>query len=225
MSTLRRVKPTYPAQVQPEPFPSRYPAFNVLDKWATPDWDDQTREVVRARLDDVPPIRFFSPAEAATLAAVVDRIMPQPDRPETERVPIVPWIDKKLFDDQRDGYREDSLPPQRQAWKLALAAIDESARIFFRTRFADLAEGDRDMILKRMHQGDAPGPAWKEVPPKQFFSKMLMYSVLHIYYAHPAAWNEIGYHGPSSPRGYSRIWDGGVDPWDARVEGEADAAQ
>jgi Gluconate 2-dehydrogenase subunit 3 len=224
MSTARRLKPIHQTHAEPEPFVSRYPHFNVLDKWATPDWDDQTRDVIRARLEDVPPIRFFTATEAATLTAVVDRMLPQPDRDPSARVPIVPWIDKKLFDDQRDGFREETLPPQRQAWKLALAAIDESARSFYRVRFADIDEASQDMILKRVQQGDPPGETWKQVPPKPFFSKMLMYSVLHIYYAHPAAWNEIGYHGPSSPRGYSRIWDGGLDPWDAVAEGNGDAA-
>jgi hypothetical protein len=224
MSTARRVQPIEEPQDDPDRFVSPYPRFNVLDKWATPDWDDQTREVIRARLEDVPPVRFFTAAEAATLTAIVDRILPQPERQPSQRVPIVPWIDKKLFEDQRDGFRDERLPPQRQAWKLALAAIDESARSFYRVRFADLDEASQDMILKRVHQGDPPGTIWEQVPPKPFFSKMLMYSVLHIYYAHPAAWNEIGYHGPSSPRGYSRIWDGGLDPWDAAIEGQGDAA-
>jgi hypothetical protein len=35
------------------------------------------------------------------------------------------------------------------------------------------------------------------------------------YYAHPSAWNEVRYNGPSSPRGHRRIWEGGVDPWEA----------
>lgn len=223
MSTARRLKPLDQPQPEPDSFRSPYPHFNVMDKWNTPDWDDQTRAVIRARLEDVPSIRFFSATEVATLTAVVDRILPQHDRDRSARVPIVPWIDKKLFDDERDGWREETLPPQREAWKLALAALDESAKSFYRVRFADIDEASQDMILKRVQQGDPPGETWKHVPPKPFFSKMLIYNVLHIYYAHPAAWNEIGYHGPSSPRGYSRIWDGGLDPWDAVTEGNGDA--
>ena len=224
MSTARRrLMPVHKAEEQADAFVSRYPHFNVLGKWNTPDWDDQTRAVIRARLEQVPPIRFLTANEVTTLTTIVDRILPQPDRAEAERVPIVPWIDKRLFDDERDGYRQDNLPPQREAWRLALAAIDETARSFFHTRFADLDEASQDMILKRVQQGDPPGSTWRQVPPEVFFKKVLMYSILHIYYAHPAAWNEIGYHGPSSPRGYSRIWDGGVDPWDAAVEEDGDA--
>jgi hypothetical protein len=54
-------------------FQTRYPNYNVLDKWSSPDWDDQTREVVRQRLEEVPPIRFFTSEEAHTLAAVAER--------------------------------------------------------------------------------------------------------------------------------------------------------
>jgi hypothetical protein len=43
-------------------------------------------------------------------------------------------------------------------------------------------------------------------------------TIIKIYYAHPLAWNEIGYGGPASPRGHVRKWAGGVDPWEAREE-------
>jgi hypothetical protein len=200
-------------------FPTRYPHFNVLDKWATPDWDDQTREAIRQRLENVPSIRFLTPAEVTTLEAIVERILPQPDRSAGAKIPIVPWIDKKLFDDARDGYRQDVLPPQRQSWRSAIAGVDETAQVFFGAPFHELDAPSQDMILKRVAQGDPPGEIWRRLPSHVFFSKVLAIEVVKIYYAHPAAWNEIGYHGPSSPRGYSRIWDGGVDSWDAQVEG------
>lgn len=112
-------------------FQTRYPNYNVLDKWSSPDWDDQTREVVRKRLEEVPPIRFFLSEEARTLAAVAERIVPQPDRGEGEKVPIVPFIDEKLFKDERDGYRYEELPTQREAWRLGLSGIDETAQALF----------------------------------------------------------------------------------------------
>ena len=35
-------------------FRTPYPAYDVLDKWDSPSWNEQTREVVRKRLDEVP---------------------------------------------------------------------------------------------------------------------------------------------------------------------------
>lgn len=198
-------------------FRTRYPDYHVLDRWSSPDWDDQTREAVRRRLEEVPPIRFFTGEEARTLAAVAERIVPQPDRGEGERVPVVPWIDEKLFKDERDGYRYEELPPQREAWRLGLAGIDETARTLFGGEaFVELDPLSQDVVLTHVARGDAPGAAWRRVPAARFFKSVLCLTVVKIYYAHPLAWDEIGYGGPSSPRGHVRKWEGGVDPWEAQ---------
>jgi hypothetical protein len=39
--------------------------------------------------------------------------------------------------------------------------------------------------------------------------------VVQSYYAHPTAWNEIGWGGPASPRGYVRLQADRRDPWEA----------
>jgi hypothetical protein len=153
-----------------ELFLTRYPHFNVLDKWATADWDDQTREAIRRRLEEVPPIRFLTPDEVATLEAIVERIIPQPDRPTGEKIPIVPWIDEKLFENTSDGYRFEVLPPQRQSWKLAIAGIEETSRVLFGAGFTALDTPSQDMILKRVQQGDPPGETWMQLPSHVFFS-------------------------------------------------------
>jgi Gluconate 2-dehydrogenase subunit 3 len=197
-------------------FQTRYPNYNVLDKWSSPDWDDQTREVVRKRLQEIPPIRFFTDQEADLLAAVAERIVPQPDRRETEKIPIVPWIDEKLYDDQRDGYRYEEMTPQRETWRLGLKGIDESSRVLFDERqFVDLDPLSQDVVLTHVERGDPPGVTWEALPAARFFKDVLCSTIVKVYYAHPLAWNEIGYNGPSSLRGHVRKWEGGVDPWEA----------
>jgi hypothetical protein len=204
-------------------FRTRYPGYNVLDKWSSSDWDDQTREVVRKRLEEVPEIRFFTEYEARTLAAICERIVPQPDRDEARKIPVVPWIDEKLYEDKRDGYRYEELPPQREAWRLGLAGIDETARALFGGRpFIELKPLSQDVVLHHIESGDAPGSTWEKIPSARFFRDVLSITIVKIYYAHPQAWNEIGYGGPSSPRGHVRKWEGGVDPWEAHEE-EVDA--
>src|SRR5918995_417780 len=155
-------------------FQTRYPGYHVLDKWSSPDWDDQTREVVRKRREEVPPIRFFTEREARTLAAAAERIVPQPDRAEGEKVPVVPWIDKKLFKDERNGYRYEELPPQREAWRLGLAGIDETAQALFAGKaFVELDPLSQDMVLTHVARGDAPGAAWERMPAARFFKSVL----------------------------------------------------
>lgn len=202
--------------MEEQQFRTRYPNYNVLDKWSSPDWDDQTREVVRERLEEVPPIRFFSEEEARTLAAVAERIIPQPDRSGAEKAPIVPWIDEKLYEEKRDGYRYEELPPQREAWRMGLAGIDETARALFDGKaFVELEPLSQDVVLTHVARGNAPGAVWERIPAARFFKSVLSITIVKTYYAHPLAWNEIGYNGPSSPRGHVRKWEGGVDPWEA----------
>ncbi len=203
-----------------EVFNSRYPNYNVLDKWSSPDWDDQTREVVRKRLEEVPPIRFFTDEEARLLAAIAERILPQPDRIGTEKILTVPWIDEKLYEDKRDGYRYEEMPPQQEAWRLGLKGINESARVLFGEKeFMDLDTISQDVVLTHVGRGDPPGATWDVLPAARFFKDVLCSTIVKIHYAHPAAWNEIGYNGPSSPRGHVRKWEDGVDPWEAQSQG------
>jgi hypothetical protein len=198
------------------PSASPYSGYDVLDKWTSTDWDNPTREAVAKRLVSVPEIRFFTEAEIRTLEAVAERIVPQPERSATDRIPILPWIDSKLHEDQRDGYRYDGMPPQREAWRRGVAGIDETAgALFDGKRFADLDPSARDEVLRRIERSDAPGATWKTLPAGRFFTSVLCKAIVTTYYAHPSAWSEVGYSGPSSPRGHMRIWEGGVDPWEA----------
>ncbi len=197
---------------------TRYPGYDVLAKWAGPDWDAQTRTVVRERVDRVPPIHFLTPEETNLLEAVAARLIPQGNRAAAQRVSIVPWIDEKLHRDWRDGYRYEDLPPLRETWRLGLSGIDETARVLHARSFADLDMSAQDDVLSSIQRGDAPGQRWTRLPATRFFRDVLCLTIVRTYYAHPTAWSEIGYSGPSSPRGHVRNWMGGVDPWDAPEE-------
>src|SRR5690242_17150892 len=196
----------------PEDFRSRYPGYDVLAKAASPDWDEQTWQVVQERIAGDPAARFLSDDEVETLEAVVERIIPQSDRTREQRVPIVPWIDAKLFHDRRDGYRYEDMPPQREAWQLAIEGFDQAARAHYGRSFRELDAPQQDEVLRTIESGDAQGLAWSRMSSALFFRSVLCATVVKAYYSHPTAWNEIGYSGPSSPRGHVRIWIGGVDP-------------
>src|SRR5688572_17348306 len=162
-------------------FQTRYPNYNVLDKWSSPDWDDQTREVVRKRLEEIPPIRFFTHEEARTLTAVAERIIPQPDRADAEKIPIVPWIDEKLYEDKRDGYRYEEMPQQRDAWRLGLKGINESAQALFEEKqFADLDRRSQDVVLTHVARGAPPGNTWQLLSAARFFKDVLCSTIVKI---------------------------------------------
>jgi hypothetical protein len=195
-------------------FASPYPGYDVLARRDSVSWDDTTRAVVHRRLHEVPERRFLSPEEWATLEAVCARLLPQPDRPEAP-VPIAPWIDRMLAENRHDGYRFADMPPLREAWRLGLRGIEEESARRFARPFAALAEGEQEAVLRAVQAGEVAGGAWERLPARRFFAHTLLRAVAGIYYAHPAAWSEIGFGGPASPRGYVRLGFGQRDPWEA----------
>jgi hypothetical protein len=56
-------------------------------------------------------------------------------------------------------------------------------------------------------------PIWKKLPPQHYWS-LLIQDAVSAYYAHPLAWDEIGFGGPAYPRGYMRLTNGRPEPWE-----------
>ncbi len=198
----------------------RFAGYDVLAKRHTPSWNAKTREVISERLALPRGPRFLTEAEFATLGAIADRIVPQPaDRPP---IPVAALVDDKLWRDQQDGFRAVGMPLEREAWQRGLRAIEAEAQSAHGMPFGALDTRSQDALLSKVEAGDAHDAAWGGMPPKVFFKQRLINDVVHAYYAHPTAWNEIGWGGPASPRGYVRMGYGERDPWEA-AEGD-DAA-
>lgn len=197
-------------------FQSLYPGYDVLAKWDTPSWNEQTRTVVAERLNQVPSRAFFDELQYRTLQAICDRVMPQPERHARRRVPIAPWIDEKLKTDETNGTRYAPLPPQRACWTRGMNAIEAEAKLRFKRSFHALDPAEQDMLLKSVDRGEVEAPDWgKRLPPQMFFRKVLLREIVEIYYAHPSAWSEIGFGGPAAPRGYLRLATNRRDSWEA----------
>jgi len=199
-------------------FDTPYRDYDVLEKWDSPSWNAQTREVVRRRLEEVPERNFLTEDEWSLLEAVVARLMPQPDR--AAPVPITPWIDEMLAENRGPGYRYADMPPLRDAWRQGLAAIAAEARDRHGVAFAQLTSAQQDGLLADIQHDRTDGRWWGELPAGGFFSHLLLKEVVSIYYAHPAAWSEIGFGGPASPRGYVRLGFDERDPWEAAEQGD-----
>ena len=107
------------------------------------------------------------------------------------------------------------LPEERDAWRLGLKALDAEAQARFGARFHELGAWAQDELLKLAEKGDLTGAVWEGMPSKLFFHQRILADVVKAYYAHPTAWNEIGWGGPASPRGYVRMGFDRRDPWEA----------
>lgn len=186
----------------------------ALDKWHH-DWDEKTRQLLLDRMRQVPTCAFFSAEEFTTLEAVCRRLLPQEDRPAELRIPIAPFIDQRLAQGTGDGYRHENMPWDDAAYHLGIVGIDETSRALYSgAAFIDLDADAQDEVLAAIEDDDPPGETWHQLPARRFF-RLLMQDVIAVYYAHPAAWNEIGFQGPASPRGHIRLALGKRDPWEA----------
>ena len=200
------------------PFRTPYPSYRVLDKWDTVSFNEATRRVVAHRLGQVPQRRFFDADRYALLRAVVDDILPQPERSEAERIPVEAFIDEMLLADRGSGTRFADTPTQCEAWPRGLDGIEHEAQRRHGRGFRDLAAADRRALLQTIDDGDVDADMWSGLHPKRFFRSVLLKEAVKIYYAHPSAWNEMGFGGPAAPRGYMRMGPDEADPWEAAEE-------
>lgn len=190
-----------------------FPGYNVLDKIATPSWDDATRTVIDSRMSARLVPRFFTSDEWQTIEALCACVIPQASaNPE---VPLPAMLDAMLFAGIKDGYRNTQMPSPDRAWRIGLAALDDEASRQSGSRFAALAHDAQHALLEAMQSGNLTSSAWQHMPPALFFSARILHDICGAYYSHPHAWSEIGFGGPANPRGYVRLYFNRRDPWEA----------
>lgn len=207
------VDPATGEALRPGPQPGYYPGYHVLSQQNF--WDEATRKLVVGRVEKIPPIRFFSPDEARLMRAVLDRILPQDDRDEAHKIPLLPFIDERLATGRINGYRYDHMPPDGDAYRLGLQGIEAIARHLHGRSFVELEPLEQDQTLLTLHDGKPPAgdDIWQRVSVNHFWA-MLLQDAVSVYYAHPYAWDEVGYGGPAYPRGYIRLENGRPESWE-----------
>ena len=160
-------------------FRNRYPTYNVLDKWDTPSWNEQTRAVVAKRLHEIPrrggssarpngnpgagDLRSADPAAGPAGRSGADRPV---HRREAAREP-----GQRLS--LRGACRQCARPGGS-----ACSAIDEEARARWQRGFRELPDNQKDAVLRSVQHGDTLSDAWQGMPPKRFFSSVLLREVV-----------------------------------------------
>jgi len=197
--------------------PGYYPGFDTLSQQAF--WDETTRKKVLDRVTNIPEIYFFTSEELPVIQAVFDHIIPQDDRAADKKIPIVPFVDQRLHKNRIDGYRYASMPSDQEAYRLGIAAIEEMSRTLHSCGFADLIPLEQDRLLESLHDGkpQAAHEIWKRLPVHRFWM-LLVQDAVEVYYAHPYAWDEIGFGGPAYPRAYTRLERGEPEPWEVEEQ-------
>ncbi len=195
------------------PIYDRYPEADILAQRGH--WDEATRRVVLDRVYNVPPFRHFDEHQRAMLQALCDRVIPQEWKPPERRVPIAPWIDAHLAARTLEGFRFDDMPSHEHAWDWGLEGLDQTAQALFQRAFFELDGADQDRVLEAIRAGRPPGEVWQRMPAQRWWIFVALRQITGIYYAHPYAWDEIGFGGPAYPRGYIALNHGAPEPWEA----------
>jgi hypothetical protein len=202
--------------LEPRAQPGYYPGYSTLGQQKF--WDAATREVVRKRVEEIPPLRFFGESEARFMQVICDHLLPQDDRDAAHRIPILPYIDERLYLRKTPGYRFETMPPDGDAYRLGMQAIQQMAQTNFGRDFVDLSWREQDDLLKSIHDAKPMAGAdeiWERMPIHRYFALVLQ-DCTEMYYSHPWAWDEIGFGGPAYPRAYTRLERGEPEPWEVK---------
>ncbi len=186
----------------------RYPDYNVLDE--ADHWDDVTRRLVLDRVENVPPIRFFTAPEALTLGAFCDLVLAQDREP---RIPVLNMVDAKLFARELDGFRYEDLPDDPETWRRVALGLDAASRQHGAADFVNASSEVQERVVAAFAGGELHGEVWDDLPPARAW-KVVTRAMLAAFYSHPWAWSEIGFGGPAYPRGYARIGAGQRESWE-----------
>ena len=186
----------------------RYPDYDVLNE--VDHWDPVTRRLVLDRVENVPPIRFFTGPEATALGAFCDLVLAQDDDP---KIPVLNMVDAKLFAGELDGFRYEDMPDDRETWRRVALGLDAAARQHRAANFADATFEVQERVVEAFADGKLHGEVWDDLPAARAW-KVVTRAILSAFYSHPWAWNEIGFGGPAYPRGYARIGAGERESWE-----------
>jgi gluconate 2-dehydrogenase gamma chain len=135
---------------------------------------------------------FFNPADAATVAAFAERLMPgAPGNPGASDADVLNYIDLALagaYADQQDFYRR------------GLAQLDAYCRAAQGKPFVRLSAAHQDEVITALEQGKASGFSW---PSPQAFFNTLRTHTMEGMFADPvyggnkdfAGWRLVGFPG------------------------------
>lgn len=126
---------------------------------------------------------------------------------------------QRLYDNRTGGYRFEDMPHDREAYRLGFEAINQESQNEYRADFVFLPHLQQELVLKTIHEGEptAAHEIWKRMSVHRFW-QLITSDAIDAYYAHPWAWDEIGFGGPAYPRAYIRLERGEAEPWEVEEQ-------
>jgi hypothetical protein len=174
-------------------------------------WDHVTARAVGARTGAAPAPRFFTAPEQAAVRALAGQLLDQQN--DDLGVPVMEMIDARLAGGETDGWRYADMPEDGQAWRDTLGYLDSDAKERFGADFAACQPAEQARLIQAVQ--DLGSTDWHGLPAAHVWSMWTRYACTALY-AHPAAWDEIGFSGPAYPRGYKNIGVDALEPYEVR---------
>lgn len=200
------------------PQPGFYPGYSTMSQ--SKFWDAATRNMISRRVDSPPPMRFFNEDQWRFWTVVFDHLIPQTDRTPDRRIPLVAPLDQRLFENRTVGYRFEDMPHDRLVYRsLGIHAINAESQARYADDLVAIDHLGQEIVLRAIHDGRPIGgkDIWARMSVHRFW-QLLTSDAIDAYYAHPWAWDEIGYGGPAYPRAYMRLERGEPEPWEVEEE-------
>jgi gluconate 2-dehydrogenase gamma chain len=110
------------------------------------------------------PYRFFSAAEAKSLIAICEQIIPRDDTPGATDAGVILYIDRQL---------SGLLDRHQQKYRLGLASVRQTCLQVYKAPFEELAFEQQTDALRQIEAGRVPPGLWGELSPQAFFNLVL----------------------------------------------------
>lgn len=186
----------------------RFPGFDVMAQAGH--WDSVTRDLVTSRLTPPSGAEFFHAGERRCAEALLNLLTGQQGAP---RIPVLEMVDARLAAGETDGWRYADMPEDGQAWRDTLGYLDDDSRQRCGLPFAGAPEKDQLAVIQAVQ--DLKSGDWHGLNAARVWSLWTRYACTALY-AHPRAWDEIGFSGPAYPRGYKNAGVGKLEPYEVR---------
>lgn len=163
---------------------------------------EPTRRALQERFEKVGSNCFFSTDFFHLLSVVCDLLVDQDS--ENRMVNIALFIDERLKNNDSDGWRYNSMPPDAVMYKLGLQGIDKTASLMYGQKFCALKKEEQIQILTAIQNGNVKSELWKKLNPKLFFEELLAETAA-IFFSHPLVQASINYVGMADAKGWTKI--------------------
>ncbi len=180
-----------------------WPTGWALPLIASPQTTAPTRRALLDRLNAASAAPTFFDADAnETFAAACARLVPSSGLDRA--IDVAPSIDARLAKGTGDGWRYAALPPDGEAFRRGVAALDAAAEGAHAERFCDLAPADQDAILSDAQHARGVFADLDGFDARLWFADWLS-ECAGLFFGHPLAQQDIGYAGFADAPGWTQI--------------------